>query len=333
MVVIAEQVLGWEDFDPTYFPGPADVVPAPPLFPAPLSLLTACPIRDTGAGANNMPPDNDRPPALLGPAWERWAQGFQFLPEEVGPAGGFAWCSDVPLPESNNCPGKAIVNVFVAVELDDRSTAGFKANDAMDRVVRALLAHEAWVVENQWWTGAFNEANAHLNAASPIYPAAFQAGKTAYDSVGLSASLGLLEQSIAFRDAGMGIIHCTPYVFQAWATRGGIPFRYDGATPMTSSHIWTPNGNLVVPGYGYDGSGPADAPAIDDPQWQTEQWAYATDMVFLLRGEVQREPNSLEDMAPAIQQFNDIPWRAIRPWAIYSNGGLRSAVLVDTTTP
>ena len=333
MVVIAEQVLGWESFDPSLFPGPGDVVAAPALTPAPLSLVSSCPVFDVAPRANDLPPDGDRPPSLLGPAWDRWVQGFQFLPEEVGPPGGYAWCSDSPMPESNNCPGKAVVNTFLAVELDDRSTAGVNASDAMERVVRALVAHEAWAVEYQWWTGAFNEDNAHLNAASPIYPLAFQSGGSAYDSTGLANALGLLEQSIAHADAGMGVIHCTPYIFNAWATRGGIPFRYDGATPMTSAHIWTPNGNLVVPGYGYDGSGPADAPSIDNPQFQTAQWAYATDRPSLLRGPIQREPDSLSEMAPAINQFNDVPWRALRPWAIYSNGGLRSAVLVDSTTP
>ena len=327
-----EQNLGWEDYDETLFPGPADVVAAPGLRPAPLSLVSACIVHDVEVRANNMPPDSDRPPPLLGPAYERWVQGFQFLPEEVGPAGGYAWCNTVPMPNENNCPGKAIVNVFLAVELDDRSTAGWKASDARDRVVRALVAHEAWVVENQWWTGAFNEDNAFLAMANPIYPAAFQSGGSAYAAVGLQDSLGLLEQAIAYRDAGVGVIHCTPFVFNAWATRGGIPFRYDGATPGTSTHIWTPNGNLVVPGYGYDGSGPSDAPTIDNPQWQTSQWAYATDAVELLRGPIQIEPNSLSEMSPAIQEFNDVPWRALRPWAIYSNGGLRAAVLVDTTT-
>ena len=297
-----EQVLGWESFDPEYFPGPADVVAAPGLRPAPLSLVTACQVYDVGPKANNMPAD------------------------------GYAWCSDVPMPNDPNCPGKAIVNVFLAVELDDRSTAGWAASDAMSRVIRGLQAHEAWVVENQWWTGSYNEANAHLNAADPIYPFAFQSGGSPYTATGLENALSLLEQAIAYRDAGVGVIHCTPFVFNAWAMRGGIPFRYDGGNPGSATKIYTPNGNLVVPGYGYDGSGPADAPSIDNPQWQKQQWAYVTDMPYLLRGPLQREPDSLSEMSPALPIYNDVPWRAMRPWAIYSNGALRAAVLVDTTT-
>lgn len=328
-----EQVLGtgWEDTP--YFPGPPDVVAAPALRAAPLSLLTAVPIFDVAPAANNLPPD-DMPPSMLpGPSLQRWAQGFQFLPEEVGPAAGYAWCQDSPMPVGNNCTGKQVVSAFEVVELDERSTAGFKGSDAMERVVRGLLAHEAWRVENEWWTGTLNPDNAHLNAVNPFYPISQQSGGDPYTATGLQNSLGLLEQAIASHDAGMGIIHCTPFVFNAWATRGGIPFRYDGASPMTSSHIWTPNGNLVVPGYGYDGSAPADADTIDNPQWQTSQWAYATDMVQLLRAPIIREPDTMDEMSPAIQIFNDIPWRATRPWAIYSNGALRAAVFVDTTTP
>ena len=143
----------------------------------------------------------------------------------------------------------------------------------------------------------------------------------------------MLEQAIAASDAGLGVIHCTPFVFNAWATRGGIPFRYDGSSPGTSARIYTPNGNLVIPGYGYPGSAPADYPADTSDQWSKQQWAYATDMVTLLRTkEIIIEPKEYADMAPDIQSFNNIPWRATRPWAIYSNGWLRAAIKVDTTT-
>jgi hypothetical protein len=327
-----EQVLGtgWED--QPVFPGPPDVVGAPTLRPAPLSLVSAVPVFDTAPVANNLPPDDMPPSQLPGPSVQRWVQGFQFLPEEIGPADGYAWCSDVPMPSGRNCLGPSVVSAFEVIELDERSTAGIRGSDAMERVVRGLMAHEAWRVENEWWTGTLNPDNAHLNGVNPFYPMIEQGGDP-YTATGLLNSLGLLEQAIASHDAGMGIIHCTPYVFNAWAMRGGVPFRYDGATPMTSAHIWTPNGNLVVPGYGYDGSAPRDAAAILNPQWQTSQWAYATDMVQLLRGPIIREPDTLEHMAPAISTFNSVPWRATRPWAIYSNGALRAAVFVDTTTP
>jgi hypothetical protein len=338
---VIERVLGWESTPVTTFPGPADVVPAPQPRPSPLSLVSTC--KASGAlftTADRAPfvgDDPDTPSTVLqGPDLSRWVNGFQFLRELAGPAAGYAWCQAAPMANEVNCDGPTVVSVFEAVMLDDRSTLGWKASDARDRVLRGLLAHEAWRVENEWWTGALNPDNPHLAQANAFCPISAQADVAGDTATGLANSLGLLEQSLANSDAGQGIIHCTPYVFNAWATRGGIPFRYDGATPGSSTRIWTPNGNLVVPGYGYDGTGPsnfyADDPDSQPTQWSTEQWAYATDMVDLLQAPVIIEPEGYEDMSPAIPVYNDIPWRATRPWAIFSNGWLRAAVLVDTTT-
>lgn len=327
-----ETVLGWETA--TTFPGPPDIVGAPPLEAAPLSIVTSCPVLDANPDQPFTPEGDPGVGVLGGPTWERWAQGFTFLPELVGPASGYAWCDPTPMNDEINCAGSIVVSVFEAIEEDIRSESGIKASDALARVQRGLLAHEAWRVEHEWWTSSLNPDNPCLNGANPFYPVLQQSGVTdAGIAVGLADSLGLLEQAIARTDAGRGIIHCTPFIFNAWATRGGIPFRYDGGSPGNSTHIYTPNGNLVIPGYGYDGSAPADMDADQpDLSFQLQQWAYATDMVYLLRGKVTTEPNKYQDMSPDLPVFGKVPWRATRPWGIYSNGGLRAAVFVDTTT-
>lgn len=339
MTVTIEQVLGWESMPtPAGVPGPADVVNAPQPRPSPLSLISACQASNAlfevvqhPKGVGDYP--DPAPTDLQGPDIQRWVQGFQFLRELAGPAAGYAWCQSAPMANEVNCVGPSVVSVFEAIMLDDRSSIGFLASDAVDRVKRALLAHEGWRVENEWWTGALSPSNAHLTQEAPFYPVSEQASVGGDTAVGLQDSLGLLEQAIASHDAGLGVIHCTPFVFNAWATRGGIPFRYDGASPGTSARIWTPNGNLVIPGYGYPGTAPEDFPDDESTQWSQTQWAYATDMVTLLRTkDIIVEPKEYADMAPDIQQFNNIPWRATRPWAIYSNGWLRAAVRVDTTT-
>lgn len=334
-----EMVLGWESTpEASGVPGPAGIVPAPQPRPSPLSLISACMAYNAlFEVVAKQPYSGDYPdPAptdLQGPDVQRWVQGFQFLRELAGPAAGYAWCQTAPMGNEVNCYGPAVVSVFEAIMLDDRSTAGWKASDAIDRVTRGLLAHEGWRVENEWWTGDLNPTNAHLTQADPFYPASEQGSVPGDTAKGLQDSLGLLEQSIASHDAGLGVIHCTPFVFNAWAMRGGIPFRYDGSSPGTSSRIWTPNGNLVIPGYGYPGTAPVDFPDDESTQFSQQQWAYATDMVTLLRTkDIIIEPKEYADMAPDIQQFNNIPWRATRPWGIFSNGWLRAAVKVDTTT-
>lgn len=331
-----EAVFYWDTPDTDDHIAPDAVIPAQPLPPAPLSLLSSVPILDSPGVANNLPPDDQAPPpADLFPEWQRWVAGFTFLPEEIGPAEGYGiGCPPPEFDTGNNCPGRGAWSTFVAVKRDQRSTAGWKGSDAQARVTRSLLAHEAWIVENEWWTGTLNPNNDHLNAADPFYPAGQQVGGSPSTAVGLQDGLGLLEQAIAAADAGVGVIHLTPFMFNALATRGGIPFRYDGGTnPRMSAHIYTPNGNLVVPGYGYDGSAPADQTPIDNPQWQTTQWAYVTDMLWLLRGVITPEPIKMQSQAPQIYQTNDITWFATRPWGIFTNSGLRAAVLIDSTMP
>ena len=92
----------------------------------------------------------------------------------------------------------------------------------------------------------------HLNAVEPYLP--IGAG-----AVGVRESLSILEAAIAERDAGVGVIHCSAYLNELL----GFPAcssatTWSSTTPGGARLIWTPNGNLVVPGYGYDGSAPID---------------------------------------------------------------------------
>jgi hypothetical protein len=324
-----ERFVGWEDYYDLPLVGPGAVINAPALTPSPLSLLTSCPVLDAGSYPDDLPPESKGKPStsVFGePVGERWENGFDFLPEIIGPADGYPTCGEGFTDALRLCPEHGIRAAFLVVMDDTRSTLGYKASDAQQRVQRGLLAHECWRVENQWWTGSIDPTQPHLAAVDPYYPV----GPAA---VGVRESLAALEGAIGEKDAGQGIICCTPFLMNYWASRGGVPFRYDGSpsTPGGARRIWTPNGNLIVPGYGFDGSAPTDQPTIASPRYAHQQWAFATDMVTLLRGPITVLPDSYEEMSPAIVQTNVITWRARRPWGIFSNGALRAAVLVDTT--
>jgi len=325
-----ERFVGWEDYYDIPTVGPAAVINAPALTLSPLSLTTSCPVIDVASYPADLADDQTgKPPSdVFGePLFDRWVNSFDFLPEIDGPADGYPTCGSGFSDALRSCPEHGVRAAFMVAMDDTRSTLGYKASDAQQRVQRGLAAHECWRVENQWWTGSIDSTQPHLTAVDPYYPV----GPAA---VGVRESLAALEGAIGEKDAGQGVICCTPYLMNYWASRGGVPFRYDGSpsTPGGARRIWTPNGNLIIPGYGFDGSAPIDQTDPPVPlRYAKQQWAFATDMVYLLRGTVEVLPEGYEEMSPAIVQDNVITWRAYRPWGIYSNGALRAAVLVDTT--
>lgn len=81
----------------------------------------------------------------------------------------------------------------------------------------------------------------------------------------------------------------------------------------------TSGGHWTIGGTGGDNSGGA------------LQWAYATEMVYQLRGDARTYPWDLRQMSPAATVANEAPVRAERSWACITNHLVRSAVLVDTT--
>lgn len=373
---------------------------------------------------------------------------------------------------------------FTVVAKDKRSAFGWPNTDyasRAQRASRALLAHESWQVENEWWSGTIIPTNYHLTASqySPAtsvkrtlvfpFPTPTPApGTELGTAASLSVSLAALDQAIADAEAGVGMIHATPYVVQQWAK--AFPYLRD-----SQGNVRTVNNNLLVPGYGYAGTGPDQAnrtlptvtvtattgkrkvvasggtfstfdighqiidvanvyvqtarlialgltagssvvtattttfttadvgrtvvgPGIPpgttiasktsgsavtlsqeatvttvstatvgtdtyivavldathallsqpgtqegtDPMQivgtggratgAPQQWAYATEQTFHLRGDVMVYPNDLREMSPTLPVDNSVPVRAERTHSIITNKILRAAVLVDTTT-
>lgn len=355
----------------------------------------------------------------------RFEKGFTYLPE-LGLSATEVWAPDTRITEANLTPGTTNTkNVglntpafpwydpFVAIGRDSRSTFGWPSPAEMQtrqaRAIRALRAHEPWQVEHEFWTGAKVPTNFHLSC-SPNTPTTSPhrtltgnwpnptpaSGTVLGTAVGLTQSLAALDQSIADSDGGLGMIHATPFVAQNWAKT--FPLIVDHPT----GRMYTVNGNLVVPGYGYPGTGPDQAsrqvtdgtttnntanigsatanftgtdigstvtgtgiPAgayiiavtsstvavlnvnatatgsaltlvigagVGSLAGQRYQWAYATEMVFTIRGDIRCYPWDLNQASPSSVSYNALDERAERSWALVTNQLLRAAVLIDTQT-
>jgi hypothetical protein len=354
---------------------------------------------------------------------QRFEHGFVYLPE-LSLAEGVTIITEDADPAIANPTQGALKQVgpnqnqfgwcdpFIVVGLDSRSMFGYPNVDMADRVARAtraLRAHESWQAEYEWWTGTKVPTNLHLTAGpdsvqtSPHRTLRFPFGlPTAPPGTvlgvaeSLTDSLASLDQAIAGASAGVGMIHATSYVIQKWSSV--YPFLRD-----SSGNIRTVNNNVLVPGYGYPGTGPDQTPrTVDDGvttdgadtlgsatadftnldigmpvegdgipdgtvitgvtddanaimsqeatadgtgvtvtlpgtggdnTGQVMQWAYATDFVYHLQGDVMTYPLNLREQSPNLPNYNVAEARAERTHALITNYLLRAAVLVDTSTP
>lgn len=350
---------------------------------------------------------------------QRWEHGFVYLPE-LDDDSVMTFTEDEFPAVANPTQGalKAVgpnqnlfawYDPFLAVGLDSRSAFGWPNVDMADRVqraTRALRAYEPTQAAFEYWTGTAVPTNPHLSASpnspqtSPHRTLVFPfdnptapGGTTLGVAVSLSDSLAKLDQAIADTSSGTGMIHCTPYVAQKWMQV--YPYVKD-----SSGDIRTVNSNIIVPSYGYPGTGPdQESRSVDDgvtnstteltsatadftlfdvgnpvtgdgipdgtviASWvsATEvemsqaatasasgvtitlpgvggsatgldlQWAYATDFVYHLQGDVMTYPLDLREQSPDLTVDNLVEARAERSHALITNNLLRAAVLIDTT--
>lgn len=197
---------------------------------------------------------------------QRWEGGFRYLPN-LGLAATelFINFSGNTKDDDDDTPAFGFYDPFTAVSRDKRSMFGWPGSSYEERAQRSLMAlvnHEAWQCENEFWGGGQVPTNYHLTASSHsptvgskrtlvnAWPSPDAApGTVLGTSVGVTQSLAALDQAIADSDAGTGYIHATPYVVQLWAKQ--FPYLRNAA-----GDLLTVNKNLIVPGYGYGGTGP-----------------------------------------------------------------------------
>jgi hypothetical protein len=220
-----------------------EVFEGPQLTPPRVSLITA---------ADIVPVEGN----------ERWYQAFDIFTDG---------CDEDSINVYEVCPPadadpKAVTNAFgttshyqpyVIYSMVRCSTLGSGAIQFFDRAQRRLLTNEAKVLEEILWTGAFDGTD--LTDVGTVNP--FLADNpTSVDTGSRSAknALARLDQAIADCSSNRGMIHVRPVVLGQLLE--AMVVRREGNVYLS------PMDNIVVPGRGYPGTGPASQ-AVGATEW------------------------------------------------------------------
>lgn len=273
--------------------GPRQVVRARPAAPPRVGLIASAILPDE--------PD------------ERWVNGFAYEPESCGGAGRGDVCSDGQTPK-DAAPNAAIVEYDpILVYAVDKCSTWDQTRDREGRARRLLAACEGTQLEAELWTGsqalAEDPATPNNRLASPASDVLSNGPMSA------GQALACLEQGLADCGCGSrGMIHAPRGLVSHWASLQLV--RRDGALIVTTLDT------IVVPGAGYDGSGPNGEPAGVD-----STWAYATDMVEVRRGAIRLVGDGVAERLD--RSNNDLVTVAERPVAATFDGCCHLAVETD----
>jgi len=217
-----------------------EVFEGPQLTPPTISLLSAAEI---------VPMDGDR-----------WISGFDLINEgtETELPGGpsvFTVCPDEGTLKSIGFSGvNEAYDPYVLYATDKCSTWPAK-REFYDRAQRKLLAGEAFLLEYQLWAGLLNNPFLADGAGTK--------NATATQTVALTATsakeaMAVLEQTMSQASATRGMIHIRPQVL--------YPLLEAQVIRRVGNVYLSPLDNIVVPGRGYPGTGPA-AEAVGATEW------------------------------------------------------------------
>jgi hypothetical protein len=165
---------------------------------------------------------------------------------------------------------------------------GLTQADLTDKAEEALLRREAYLVSRAFWTGQSGQSGStgqqtvwpHLAANSTLddpFSIRLQTAATQLVTGGedVAVALGAVETQLASCYGGQGVIHIPYSALPTFKSRALITQESPGGP------IYTPAGNLVVPGLGYDGSSPAGGAAASGTSW-----IYGTGPLFAYRSDV-----------------------------------------------
>lgn len=185
---------------------------------------------------------------------ERWYAGFDLILEGCEDSRVYAVCPTVDADPKTYTGGGAIgqYSPYVLYATDKCSTypAG---REFFDRAQRKLVAGESTALEEQLWTG---EVGGVAIATNPNL--AGSSSTIASSVTAPEAALSVLEQEIGECSAGQGMIHVRPQVLGQLLNARVI--RREGNIYLS------PMDNIVVPGRGYPGTGPAGQ-AVGATEW------------------------------------------------------------------
>lgn len=186
-----------------------------------------------------------------------WQSGFIAETDGCDGVKTFRVCpSDAAIKDTTGGGGAISYKPYVLYATDKCSTYGSETRDFFGRAQRKLLAGESAALEAILWGGYAAEANLNpfLADGAGAYATATNTGVP--DTLTITATptepkkvLAILEQAMSDCSSARGMIHMRPQVIHSLVENGII--RREG-------NVWlSPLDNIVVPGRGYPGTGPA----------------------------------------------------------------------------
>lgn len=286
--------------------GPRQVVVPPPAAPPRVGLVASSRVVDR----DPLDPE------------DRWRNGFEFSPESCAQAGVFDPCDSNPDLEIDTPSANVEFEPFAVWAGDKCSTFGFLKRDWQGRVRRILEACQSKQIEAEFWSGA--QARASEGDWPNRYLAHPDSDVLSSGPENLTPALAMLEQGLADCGCGeRGMIHAPRQVVSLWDSLNLL--RREG------NLILTINDTIVVPGAGYDGSGPGQGGGDDPtptPAGPDSTWVYATGLVDVRLDAVTFIPENLaETLAQATDRSdNTVEVRASRLAAATWDGCCHLAV-------
>lgn len=266
--------------------------------------------RYTLVGAADINPETD----------EHWANGIQvhgYVPDVA-----CRWSSECdfderpaknPQQNPNPLPEFGPLTVYLAETCSVKSImqGSQEESDAAfrQRARDVFAAVESGALERELWGGDFLPDNPHLTSSF---------GEILNGDAATSAlnGLALLEEAIADTNRA-GVIHMTAGMAVTLSGYG------NGVLIPERGKLYTINGTLVIPAYGYTGAAPDGAPDVTG----SEEFAYATGPVEILRsGDFIMPPNLVEAID---REQNEITYRAERYYIAYWDTALLAGVRID----
>lgn len=276
--------------------GPTTPITAPPLTEARMGLLASVDVIEDDV---------------------RWEGGLAYEAEDCSfeNAGAGDPCGTAAKTLTTNSSPTVENEPFYVWAGDQCSTFGSLARDGSGRARRKLLACQSRLIESELWLGT------QAQAATPDWPNRWLANDAFANTISTGPSLSpvdalaCLEQGIADCACnGIGMIHATRALVTLW-TSSWLVFR-------EGNRLFTVLGTIIVPGGGYDGSGPSGQAAVDG-----SVWAYATSPVSVRLSPIEVLPRNAVEAVN--RETNTISFRAERLASVTFDPCCHLAVEVD----
>lgn len=176
---------------------------------------------------------------------ERWSNGFQLVEEDCEVVNIYAVCAPTDAdPKDADTFGNIIDYLPYVLYTGVRCSTFSRNIDFYDRAQRKLLTGESTALEEILWTGFLGGVDVSTNPFLADAPQTITATASSPEE-----SLAVLEQHMGEASANQGMIHLRPQVLGQLLDHKII--RREGNIYLS------PMDNIVVPGRGYPGTGPA----------------------------------------------------------------------------